>query len=73
MRILIGYDGSEHSDTALDDLKRAGLPRDSKVLVVSVGDLLMSNPPLSEVAAEILTSRRGSRRRSDRRKRTPTG
>ena len=45
---------------ALDDLKRAGLPRDSEVLVVSVGDLLMSNPPIQEVAAQALTSRRVS-------------
>lgn len=58
MRILIGYDGSEHSDAALDDLKRAGLPRDSEVLVVSVADLLMSNPPIEEVAVQVFTSRR---------------
>jgi nucleotide-binding universal stress UspA family protein len=58
MRILIGYDGSEHAGAALDDLKRAGLPRDSEILVVSVADLLMSSPPIQEVAAEILTSRR---------------
>lgn len=58
MKILIGYDGSEHAGAALDDLKRAGLPRDSEVLVVSVGDLLMSSPPIQEVAAEIFTSRR---------------
>jgi nucleotide-binding universal stress UspA family protein len=60
MRILIGYDGSEQADAALDDLKRAGLPRDSEVLVVSVGDLLMSSPPIQEVAAQALTSRRVS-------------
>lgn len=58
MRILIGYDGSEHAGAALDDLKRAGLPRDSEVLVVSVADLLMSSPPIQEVAAQVLTSRR---------------
>ena len=45
MRILIGYDGSGHADAALGDLKRAGLPGDSKVLVVSAADLLMSSPP----------------------------
>ena len=60
MRILIGYDGSEHAGAALDDLKRAGLPRDSEVLVVSVADLLMSNPPVSEVIGQALTSRRVS-------------
>jgi len=58
MKILIGYDGSEHSDAALDDLKGAGLPGDSEVLVVAVGDLLMSNPPVSEVIGQALTSRR---------------
>jgi nucleotide-binding universal stress UspA family protein len=58
MRILIGYDGSEHAGAALDDLKRAGLPRDSEVLVVSVADLLMSTPPFEEVAAQVLTSSR---------------
>src|SRR4051812_40142923 len=54
MRILIGYDGSEHSDAAIDDLKKAGLPRDSEVLVISVGDLLMSAPDLSEIIGHAL-------------------
>ena len=54
MKILIGYDGSEHSDDAIRDLKRAGLPRDSQVLVASVGDLLMSAPDLSEVIGHAL-------------------
>jgi nucleotide-binding universal stress UspA family protein len=58
MKILIGYDGSESSDAALDDLKRAGLPRDSKALVISVGDLLMSSPSAAEIVKAALTSRR---------------
>lgn len=58
MNILIGYDGSEHSDRAIDDLKRAGLPRDCDVLIASVGDLLMSSPELSEILGQALTSRR---------------
>jgi len=58
MRILIGYDGSEHSDAAIDDLKRAGLPRDCDVLIASIGDLLMSSPDLTEVLGQTLTSRR---------------
>jgi hypothetical protein len=29
MRILIGYDGSECADAAIDDLRRAGLPREA--------------------------------------------
>ena len=55
MRILIGYDGSEHSDAAIDDLKRAGLPRDSEVLIGSVGDLLMSGPDVSEAVGQALS------------------
>src|SRR5688500_11700201 len=58
MRILIGYDGSEYSDAAIDDLKRAGLPRDSDVLIASVGDLLMSGPEVSEVLGQVLTPHR---------------
>lgn len=58
MRVLIGYDGSEHSDAAIDDLKLAGLPLDSEILIVSVGDLLMSSPDLSEVMSQALMPRR---------------
>ncbi len=58
MRMLIGYDGSEPSDVAIDDLQRAGLPRDSEVLIASVGDLLMSSPELSEIIGEAMTSSR---------------
>jgi len=58
MKILIGYDGSESSDVAIDDLTRAGLPRDSDVLVISVGDLLMSGPSAAEIVKAAVTSRR---------------
>ena len=58
MRVLIGYDGSEYSDIAIDDLKLAGLPPDSEVLIASVGDLLMSSPELSEVINQALTPSR---------------
>jgi len=58
MKILIGYDGSESSDAAIDDLKRAGLPRDSEALVISVGDLLMSSPSTAEIVNAALTSSR---------------
>ena len=36
MRILIGYDGSEYADAAIDDLCRAGLPREATAVVLSV-------------------------------------
>lgn len=51
MRILIGHDGSASADAIVDDLKHAGLPRDTEALVVSVADLVMSNPPIREMAA----------------------
>ncbi|MBK9154331.1 MAG: universal stress protein [Chloracidobacterium sp.] len=58
MRVLIGYDGSEYSDAAIEDLKKAGLPRDSRAMVVSVADLLMSSPELSAANGSSITSRR---------------
>lgn len=58
MRILIGYDGSEHSDAAIEDLGLAGLPRDSEVLIASVGDLLISSSELSEIIGQGLSSLR---------------
>jgi nucleotide-binding universal stress UspA family protein len=38
MKILIAYDGSKCADAAVEDLRRAGLPREGEVLVVSVAD-----------------------------------
>jgi hypothetical protein len=35
MKILIGYDGSVSADVALDDLRMAGLPRETEALLVS--------------------------------------
>src|SRR5688572_12272526 len=61
MRILIGYDGSESADTALDDLRRAGLPGDAEALIVSVADITKM-PALSsyELVEQALVSRRVS-------------
>ncbi len=38
MKILIAYDGSECSDAAIVDLRRAGLPADADVAVLTVAD-----------------------------------
>jgi nucleotide-binding universal stress UspA family protein len=35
MRVLIGYDGSDHANTAIDDLKWAGLAEDTEAIVLS--------------------------------------
>jgi nucleotide-binding universal stress UspA family protein len=59
MRILIGYDGSESADAVLNDLRRAGLPREAEALIVSVGEASMMPPPSSyELVGTALTSRR---------------
>ena len=44
MKILIAYDGSEWANLALEDLKRAGLPADAEVLVMSVVDMFVPGP-----------------------------
>jgi nucleotide-binding universal stress UspA family protein len=61
MRILIGYDGSRSADAALDDLGRAGLPREVEALVVSVGELI---PPPSSLGDEADEPPQTSRRLS---------
>lgn len=38
MKILIGYDGSECSDLALEDLRKAGLPAEAEAVVLAVGE-----------------------------------
>lgn len=44
MKIIIGYDGSECADNAVDDLLNAGLPAKAEALVVSVAEQLMPIP-----------------------------
>ncbi len=43
-KVLIGYDGSEHSDLALDDLRTAGLPEDAEAFVVAVAEMWIPMP-----------------------------
>src|SRR3712207_2372828 len=47
MKILIGYDGSDCADLALEDVRRAGLPEAAEVFVLSVADVFLP-PPLRE-------------------------
>ncbi|MCM3904494.1 MAG: universal stress protein [Pyrinomonadaceae bacterium] len=47
MKILIGYDGSDCAEAALDDLQRAGLPPVAEALVMSVTEIWLPPPPLS--------------------------
>ena len=50
MKLLIGYDGSECANAALDDLKRAGLPEVAEVVVLCVADVFL--PPSSGATEE---------------------
>ena len=47
MKILIGYDGSECADAALDDLTQAGLPASGEFHVMSVAEVWLPPPPPS--------------------------
>lgn len=47
MKILIGYDGSDCAEVALDDLKHAGLPAEAEAKVMSVAEVRLPPPPLS--------------------------
>jgi nucleotide-binding universal stress UspA family protein len=49
MKVLIAYDGSGCADAALDDLRRAGLPRVAEALLLSVADVFLP-PPLRQEA-----------------------
>lgn len=69
MRILIGYDGSECADAAIDDLRRAGLPKEAIAIVFSVVEnwLLWSSgfkltEDMDELTQVQATARRGAAR-----------
>lgn len=38
MKLLIGYDGSQSANAALDDLRRAGLPREAQAVILTVSE-----------------------------------
>jgi nucleotide-binding universal stress UspA family protein len=38
MKLLIGYDGSQCANAALDDLRRAGLPREAQAVILTVSE-----------------------------------
>jgi len=47
MKVLIAYDGSKCSESALDDLTHAGLPKKGEALVMSVAEVWLPPPPPS--------------------------
>jgi nucleotide-binding universal stress UspA family protein len=44
MKILIAYDGSEGAEWAIEDLKRAGLPRRAEALALAISEELIPAP-----------------------------
>lgn len=50
MKILIAYDGSSHADAAIDDLRRAGLPREAEAVVVCVQQEAMTQEEAQNLA-----------------------
>ena len=58
MKVIIGYDGSPSAEAALADLHRAGLPADTKILIVTVGDNWTAPAEMASLPAAALTSRR---------------
>jgi nucleotide-binding universal stress UspA family protein len=61
MKILIAYDGSRCSDSAMDDLTHAGLPEKGEALVMSVAEMWVPPPPPSTVEIlELATTTKGA-------------
>jgi len=58
MKILIGYDGSECADAALDDLTQAALPPTGEAHILSVAEVWLPPPPPS--AYEIIEEARSA-------------
>lgn len=59
MKILIGYDGSECADAALDDLTQAGLPGTGEFQILSVAEVWLPPPPPStyEIVEEAMNAK----------------
>ena len=56
MKILIAYDGSTCADDAINDLPRAGLPRDADALIVHIQERWLPPPSGYETAKEVFVS-----------------
>ncbi len=50
MKVLFAYDGSSSANEALDDLKRAGLPSNLHLLIVSVAEVWVLEPEGKDAA-----------------------
>ena len=53
MKLLIAYDGSRCAESAIDDLRRAGLPAEGEATVISVAEVWL--PPANSTEAIHMT------------------
>ena len=59
MKVMMAYDGSAYAEAALEDLRRAGLPREADALIVTVSDgVVKTSSPIVEGISASLGSRR---------------
>lgn len=63
MKLLIGYDGSDCADAALDDLNQAGLPAQVEAYILSVAEVWLPPPPPSSY--EVLEQARRAKSPND--------
>lgn len=70
MKVLIAYDGSAYADAAIEDLRRAGLPRNTETLIVSVSDALINPaspaPDISAISRRVTPAMAAARQQASR-------
>jgi nucleotide-binding universal stress UspA family protein len=63
MKILIGYNGSQTAEAALDDLRQAGLPDEAEVIILTVAEVCL--PPQNTEEAGVFARRAQERLRKE--------
>jgi len=71
MKILIAYDGSESANNAINDLPRAGLPREAQALLLNVRERWLTMPSSSEIVTELSAASEGAAVKTARIKEEP--
>lgn len=73
MKILIGYDGSDCAEAALDDLTRSGLPAIAEAHIMSIAEVWLPPPPPStyEIVEEARHAQSAAELQRDFAKRCP--
>jgi nucleotide-binding universal stress UspA family protein len=56
MKVLIAYDGSDCAVAALNDLRRAGLPREAQATIITVSEVWLPPPSSYEIVAAATVS-----------------